>query len=114
MGIAQAIAKYLVSRPAPKDGKFATRDLLSGCSVFNKAEEHTQATALRLVEQFGWIRLIDTEIVADGKVYKKLRPTQFYVNPKIPAKFAALAAEERERNATIVKHLAELKAKAAK
>jgi hypothetical protein len=112
--IAQAIAKYLVTRPAPKDGKLATRDLLSGCSVFNKAEEHTQGTALRLVEQFGWIRLMDTEIVAEGKVYKKLRPTQFRVNPKIAAKFAALAAEERERNATIVKHLAELKVRAPK
>jgi hypothetical protein len=110
MGVAQAIAKFLVSRPALTDGKpLERRDLLRGCSAFNEAEEYAQATALRLVESFGWIRIIDVGSITEGKVYRKPHPTQFHVNPKIATKFAALAAEERARNATIVKHFAELR-----
>jgi hypothetical protein len=93
-------------------GLTCRRDLLRECSAFNEAEEFTQASALRLVESIGWIRIIDVGSLAEGKVYRKQHSTQFHVNPRIASKFAALAAEERERSATIVKHFAELKAAA--
>jgi hypothetical protein len=85
----------------PTESGLQRRDLLRGIRGYRAADEGVQAAALRIVVDYGWLR------VAVGEGYSKQQPTRFTVNPGIAAKFDALAVKERARREVVRQQIAE-------
>jgi len=78
----------------------ARRELVQGVPAFRKATQELQDAVLRLLVDLGWLRHLEGG-------YQKPLPARFMVNPAVEAKFAAIAAQERERRAAVRGAMAE-------
>ena len=89
--LARDVARAILARAWTQ---VARRDLIQGVRVFRKASEDLQDSVLRLFVDLGWLRC------AEGG-YQKATPARYEVNPRLTAKFAAIAERERERREII-------------
>jgi Protein of unknown function (DUF3987) len=92
IGVARDVARYILVHKAPEN-VLARRDILNHVHAYKKADEGTQAAAMRFLEEMGWVR------PTDGAQRRATGPTRFAVNPAIAKTFASLAASERARRA---------------
>jgi len=72
----------------------ARRELVQGVPAFRKATPELQDAVLRLLVDLGWLRHLEGG-------YQKPLPARFMVNPNVQAKFAAIAAQERDRRTAV-------------
>jgi hypothetical protein len=89
--LARNVARFILSRAWTAVAK---RDLVGKVPAFRKADEHQQGAVLRLLVDVGWLAY------GEGG-YAKSTPARYDVNPVLPAKFAAIAEQERVRREII-------------
>lgn len=87
--VARALARFVL---ATGRVTMERRDMIQRVHEFRKAPEWLQAAALRLLEDFSWLRP-----AAGG--YRKDVATRFDTNPALAQTFGALAEREREKRA---------------
>jgi hypothetical protein len=89
--LARDIARTILARHTAS-GTVQRRELMQAMPAFRKAERRAQDDALHLMIDAGWLRV-------DDSGYQKAAPARFLVDPNLTARFAKIAAEERERRA---------------
>jgi hypothetical protein len=96
MLLAREVARMILSR---QSDVIQRRQLTSGVLAFRDADDHSRDRALRLLEDYGWVR------PSKGK-YDTGHTTRWEVNPSIATLFAAEAEKERTRRAMIMEKIA--------
>jgi hypothetical protein len=95
--LAHEAARAILTRGKPV---IERRTLIQTVRAFRKATSELQGDALRLLIDFGWLRQAENG-------YKKAMHARYDVNPLLAQKFAAIAAGEKERRATVREVIAE-------
>jgi hypothetical protein len=92
IGVARDVARFMLVHKS-MDNVLARRDILNHVHGYKKADEGTQASAMRFLEEMGWVRPLD------GAQLRKTGPTRYAMNPRIPTVFFEQSATERKRRA---------------